>query len=217
MNREESWQVIAGQRLSLAELLEDLSAAEWHTPSLCRGWRVCDVAAHVAMAPQVPSLSSMITDGVRARGSFHRLNHEAAVHHANSRPFGQIITELRQYAHSRRLPVVTNYRNILFDILVHGQDITVPLGRRREMPRDAARAGATRVWTMGWPFWPRRRLRGLHLVAIDTDWSAGSGADVRGPIEALLLLLTGRTTAALPRLSGPGSTRLARSCGPPAG
>jgi uncharacterized protein (TIGR03083 family) len=216
MDRDQSWQVIAGQRLSLADLLDDLSEADWETPSLCAGWRVRDVAAHMAMAPQVPSLSSMIADGIRARGSFHRLNHDVAVRHADSRSCGQIVAELRQYAYSRRLPVVTNYRNILFDILVHGQDIAVPLHRHHPMPPDAATAGATRVWTMGWPFWARHRLRGVELVATDTGWTAGRGAAVRGTIDALLLLLTGRTAAALPRLSGPGLTRLPPLHIPPA-
>jgi uncharacterized protein (TIGR03083 family) len=208
MDREHSWQVIAGQRLSLADLLEDLSDAEWETQSLCAGWRVRDVAAHVAMAPQVPSSWSMLTDGIRARGSFHRLNHDAAVRHADSRSTERIVAELREFAYSRRLPVVTNYRNILFDILVHGQDIAIPLNRPHAMPPDAATAGATRVWTMGWPFWAQRKLRGLRLAATDTGWTAGDGAEIRGPIDALLLLLTGRTAAALPRLSGPGLTHL---------
>jgi uncharacterized protein (TIGR03083 family) len=206
MNREESWQVIAERRLSLADLLEDLSDAEWQAPSLCDGWQIRDVAAHIAMAPQVPGLGLILRDAVRARGSFHRLNHDAAVRHANSRPTEQLVAELRQHAHSRRLPAVTNYRNILFDILVHGQDIAIPLHRHHPMPPQAAAAGATRVWTMGWPFWSKHRLRGLRLVATDTDWSVGHGAEIRGPIDALLLVLTGRTTAVASRLSGTGVT-----------
>lgn len=203
MDREESWRVIAEQRLGLARLLEGLSDAEWEQPSLCTGWRVRDVAAHVAMAPQVPGLGSMLTDGIRARGRFHRLNHDAAVRHA-SRPPPDLVAELRAHADSRRLPVVTNYRNILFDVLVHTQDIAIPVGRDVPMPLEAARAGATRVWTMGWPFWAGHRLRGMRLVATDTDWSAGSGLELRGPIAMLLLLLTGRIRVALPHLTGPG-------------
>ncbi len=145
------------------------------------------------------------------RASFHRLNHDIAVRHAE-RPTGQIVDELRQFADSRRLPVVTSYQNILFDVLVHGQDIAIPLGRPRAMPLAAAQAGADRVWTMGWPFWARRRLRGFRLTASDVDWSVGEGADVRGPIEALLLLLTGRT-AALSRLTGNGVQRLTATTG----
>jgi uncharacterized protein (TIGR03083 family) len=203
MDREQSWQVITEQRLGLAQLLEGLSYTEWEQPSLCAGWRIRDVAAHVAMAPQVPALGSMLADGIRARGSFHRLNHDVAVRHA-ARPTRDIVAELRRYADSRRLPVVTNYRNIVFDVLVHTQDIAIPLGRDHPTPSEAARAGAERVWTMGWPFWARHRLRGVRLIATDTDWSAGAGVELQGPIMMLLLLLTGRTMTALPHLSGPG-------------
>jgi uncharacterized protein (TIGR03083 family) len=208
MDREASWQVIEAQRLSLADLLDDLSAEEWQMPSLCAGWRVRDVAAHVAMAPQLPGVRAMLVDGLRARGSFHRLNHDVAVRHAD-RPTTQLVAELRQYAHSRRLPAVTNYRNILFDVLVHGQDIANPLGRQREMPLEAARAGAARVWSMGWPFWAKRKLRGVRLTATDVQWSAGDGAQVCGRIADLLLLLTGRSVV-LSRLTGDGTPWLAQ-------
>ncbi len=53
------------------------------------------------------------------------------------------------------------------DVLVHGQDIAVPLGIERPMPTDAAVAGFERVWKMGWPFHARRRLRGIHLAVTD--------------------------------------------------
>jgi uncharacterized protein (TIGR03083 family) len=206
MNAEDSWRVIEAERLSLADLLEDLSPAQWEAPSLCDGWRVRDVAAHVAMAPQVPSVPSMVADAVRARGRFDRLNHDVAVRHA-CRPVERIVAEIRDHARSRRLPIVTNYRNILFDILVHGQDIAIPLGIPLAMRPDAARAGADRVWTMGWPFWARHRLRGFRLTATDVSWSVGDGPDVSGPIDALLLLLTGRPSA-LPRLGGDGLAAL---------
>jgi uncharacterized protein (TIGR03083 family) len=204
MDSEESWRIIAGQRLALADLLEGLSVEEWERPSLCAGWRVRDVAGHVAMAPQVLGIRTMTVEVLRAGGRFHRLNHDLAVRHAESRPTERLVAEIREHASSRRLPLVTNYRNILFDILVHGQDIALPLDRSHPMPPAAARAGAGRVWSMGWPFWARRRLRGVRLVATDVEWSAGAGAEVEGPIDALLLLLTGRVTAARPRLTGPG-------------
>jgi len=203
MDREQTWQLIAEQRLRLADLLEALSDDEWQRPSLCTGWRVRDVAAHVALAPQGPSPWSMVAAGVRARGSFNRLNDNLTFAHA-ARPTHQLVDELRRYATSRSLPAVTNERNIAFDILVHGQDIAVPLGRDHPMPLDGAMAGASRVWSMGWPFWARRRLRGVTLAATDTGWTVGQGPEVRGPIRALLLLVTGRGTAAVPELAGPG-------------
>ena len=213
MNTEESWAVIASQRRSLADLLEGLSDEQWESPSLCDGWRVRDVAAHVSMVALPPSPAAMLGEAVRARGNFHRLNHDVAVRAAR-RPVADIVAALRQHADSRRLPVVTNYRNVLFDILVHGQDIALPLGMDRPMPTLAAVAGAERVWTMGWPFWAQRRLRGMRLVADDADWAAGSGEEARGPVSALLLVLTGRP-AGLAALTGPGADAVAQRLGRP--
>jgi uncharacterized protein (TIGR03083 family) len=207
MDREQSWSIIVERRRALADILGTLTDQEWETPSLCAGWRVRDVAAHLAMTPNPPSAGAMLTEAVRAGGSFDRLNHDVAVRYAQRSP-ADLVGELHRDADSRRLPVVTNYRNVLFDVLVHSQDIAVPLGRHLPMPVDAAAAGATRVWRMGWPFWARRRLRGLSLTATDTRWSAGTGEQVTGPIEALLLLLTGRTDTALRRLTGPGTRHL---------
>jgi hypothetical protein len=133
----------------------------------------------------------------------HQLNTLVSRRRAE-RPPEQLIADLRQHAGSRKIPVVSDQRNILFDLLVHVQDIAIPLAIDLPMPVVPAAAGATRVWSMGWPFWARRRLRGLRLRATDTDWSAGAGTELRGPIRMLLLLLTGRTTTALPHLSGPG-------------
>lgn len=202
MDREQCWQAIERERLRLADLLDTLTDDEWDHPSLCAGWRVRDVAAHVALAPQPPGPWDTVVSAVRARGSFHRLNHDISVAHAGSRSGADLVAELRAHAASRRLFVATSYRNILYDTLVHAQDIAIPLHRTHPMPADAASAGATRVWTMGWPFWARRRLAGFRLRATDVDWTAGTGPqEISGPIEALLLLLTGRT-AALHRLTG---------------
>src|SRR5689334_7822122 len=127
MDREESWRAIAGMRLALAGLLDQLAEADWEKPSLCAGWRVRDVAAHVALTPQVPGVRAMLADAARARGSFHRLNHDLAVRHAARDP-ARLLAELREHACSRRLPPVTNYRNVVLDVLVHAQDIAIPLG-----------------------------------------------------------------------------------------
>ena len=207
MDVEQSWAVIASHRRILADLIEGLSEEESHTPSLCAGWAVRDVAAHVSLTPGHPGVRGMLVEAVRARGNFHRLNHDIAVRHARDRPVAEIAGDLRAVAASRRLPVVTSVDNVLFDTLVHVQDVAIPLGRSVAMPLDAAAAGATRVWTMGWPWWARRKLRGFRLEATDVAWSVGAGRLVTGPIQALLLLLTARPTA-LPHLSGDGVAAL---------
>jgi uncharacterized protein (TIGR03083 family) len=206
VDAETSWRVIERERLSLAALLENLTDDQWNAPSLCDGWRVKDVAAHVAMTPQPPTLTAVAGELIRARGSFENATRDLAVRFAE-RPGADLVAEIRQHAASRRLPKVTNYRNIVLDILVHGQDIAIPLGIPREMPKAAAVAGIDRAWNIGWLLGVKRSVKRFRFTATDVDWAAGTGPEVRGPISALLLLLTGRP-AALPQLSGPGVEQL---------
>lgn len=214
MDRDEKWAVIGGQRRAFADLLAGLDDRQWERPSLCAEWRIKDVAAHVALTPQSPGALRILARGLRARGDLQAVNRDMAIAHADRAP-ARLIAELRTLADSRRKPAITTLDNLSFDTMVHIQDVAVPLGLTVAMPLDAAREGADRVWRMGWPFWARRRLRGLRLVAVDIEWSAGEGGEVRGPIQALLLLLTGRTDAALPHLRGPGAERLATTAAPP--
>ncbi|GAA2111927.1 maleylpyruvate isomerase family mycothiol-dependent enzyme [Microlunatus panaciterrae] len=200
MGPDESWQLIQEHRLAIADLLKLLTPEEWEQASLCTGWRVRDVAAHLALGTSAPPVVAMIREAVRARGNFDRLNHDLAVRHAQ-RPTSAITTELQHNAGSRDLPAVTNYHNIVFDVLVHGQDIAIPLNKTLRFSEDAGLAAAENLWRLRWPWSTQRRFRGLSFRATDTDWSAGAGPEVRGPIRNLLLVLAGRP-AGLPELTG---------------
>jgi uncharacterized protein (TIGR03083 family) len=208
------WAATDRERASLADLLDGLTAQEWEQPSLCAGWRVREVAAHLALAHT--GLGPALLALGRAGGSFDRMVRDTALRHATA-PTGQLVGEIRAMVGSRRRAPGITHLEPLLDVLVHGQDIAIPLGRPRPVPVEPAVAAATRVWTTGWPlstaFHARRRLRGLRLVATDAEWSAGEGERVEGPIGAQLLLLTGRTTAAVGRLDGPGADRLRATAG----
>lgn len=204
MDRDQVWQVIDRERLSLADLFDDLSPPEWETPSLCAGWRVRDVAAHLTLS-QMGLFPAMVS-AVRARGNFNRMVHDTAVRQAGL-PVSEYAPRLRAMAGSRKKAPGVSDLEPLIDVLVHGQDIAIPLGRNRPMPTGAAMAAADRVWPDLFPFRARRRLGGLRLRATDCAWTAGDGVLVEGPIAAILLLLTGRD-AALAQLSGPGTARV---------
>lgn len=209
LTEDAAWAETDRQRLDLAALLDDLSDPQWSLPSLCQGWRIRDVAAHLALAHTRPWRATV--DIARAGGRFDKMIRDTACRHATVPP-AQLVTDIRAMAGSRRRAPGVSYLEPLLDVLVHGQDIAVPLGRPRIMPIDAAAAAATRVWTLPWPletaFRARSRLRGISLLASDIDWSVGDGAPIHGPIQALLMLLTGRT-AALGQLSGAGLSQLA--------
>jgi uncharacterized protein (TIGR03083 family) len=207
MDVDGKWQVIAGQRAVLADLVAELPARDLDRPSLCARWRVRDVVAHVALTPRSPGVARIVIAAVNARGDFDELNRAMAVSHAE-RLGADLPAELRAVASSRRKPAITTVDNLVMDTIVHVQDVAVPLAAEIAPPVEGSRVGASRAWSMGWPFWARRRLRGLELSATDTAWVRGHGEAVRGPIRDLLLLLTGRTAAALPHLEGAGVRRL---------
>ena len=213
MDIERSWQVIIEQRLALADLLETLDGEQWESASLCTGWRVGDVAAHVTMGCQAVRLRTALSAAIRSRGNFDRMNHDLAVAYAARAP-AAIVRELREHAGSRTLPAVTNYRNMLFDVLIHVHDIALPLGLPIDIPDDAAEAAATNLWRLRWPWRTQSRFVGLRFAATDTSWSAGNGAEVRGPTTGLLLAISGRPVA-LPLLGGPGLPELTRRIAQP--
>jgi len=209
---EAKWAAIADRRRALAQLVEGRPDEDWERPSLCTEWRIRDVVAHVALTPHSPTVGAILLAAVRARGDFDRVNRDMARAYA-ARPPAELVADLRGSADSRRKPAITTLDNLLFDVLVHVQDVALPLGVECPPPPAAAREGVERVWRMGWPFWAKRKLRGLRLEATDVDWTVGDGAVVRGPAQALLLLLTGRDAAALPALAGPGVARLSQGAG----
>lgn len=205
MDDDDIWRTIHRQRSALADLLETLRPDEWEQPSLCAGWTVRDVAAHVISSADA-SMREVVVGMMRARGNFNRCMFDIAKRRA-ARPTAEIIAEYRRLDGSRKHPPGTTTMDPLVDVLTHTQDITRPLGRPFSMPVEAAAQAATYVWGRGFPYSPRKRLGGFRLTATDVEWTVGDGDPVQGPIAAMLLLLTGRTVA-IPELTGAGVAAL---------
>jgi uncharacterized protein (TIGR03083 family) len=204
MERDEVWRAIDQQRAELADLMESFTEADWETPSLCEGWRVREVAAHLTLAHT--TFRQALGPSIRAHGSFNRMIYQTAIRQAE-RPVEDYPVLLRAMIGSRRKAPFISDLEPLLDQLVHGQDMVVPLGHAREMPAEAAATAAQRGWSMSFPFHAQRRLRGFTLAATDHPWTVGDGPVVEGPIRALLMLVTGRDVV-LPELSGPGADEL---------
>ena len=201
MDREGIWRAVDAARAAFADELETLTDAEWERPSRCPGWTVRHVAAHVISSPQT-GMASMALALWRARGDFNRCVRDEAIR-SGARPPADIVADYRRLAGSRRTPPGVTPEVALLDVLVHTSDALDPLGRHLSMPPAAAAVAADRVWRRSFPFRARQRLAGLRLIATDVPWSAGAGAPVTGPMESLLLVLTGRS-AGVCGLSGAG-------------
>jgi uncharacterized protein (TIGR03083 family) len=200
MDRNERWLAIDAQRARIADLLDSLADVEWTYPSLCAGWTIHEAAAHVALAPYI-SAGTGIRTMIKARGNFNRMIDIVTREVAAKRSHREVITMLRDAAGNRRTPPGQTVGSALMDVHVHGQDIAIPLGRSHPMPAEAAIESANYLWRRAFPFYARKRLAGHRLVATDVDWSVGEGAEISGPIQALVMLLAGRT-ATIPQLTG---------------
>ena len=205
MTDDEVWSAIATQRAAFLDLVTGLDPDDWSRPSLCAGWRVHDVAAHLTLA-QASRPRDLVLPLLRARGDFDRMMDDVTRRSA-ARSREEILDDLRRGVGSRHLAPGTSPRVALVDALVHALDVAVPLGVDHPVPPLPGREAAERVWCVSFPFRARRRLAGFRLVATDASWHRGTGPPVTGQVGALLLLLTGRP-AALARLHGGGADLL---------
>ena len=218
MNDDELWAAIDAQRLRTVTVLEDLTPVEWDHASLCDGWRVRDVAAHLTL--QQMTLRDGLKALLRHPGGMNHLIHAAAVREANRHSAEELIADIGRMVGSRRHNFGLTARETLIDIVVHGQDIAVPLGRRLEVPPESAATAATQMWSYQFSRRGRRLARvnrplpyqSYRLIATDTEWVVGRGPEIHGPVLAILLLITGRTTG-YTDLAGPGAVALGSALG----
>lgn len=197
---------VEAERLALADLLDTLDDREWQVQSLCAGWTVHEVVAHLTLADR--EFATTMLRLARTRGDFDRVTNEMARERALRYSPAELVAQLRETAgRPRRFPM-SGALDPLTDILVHGQDITRPLGRDRPMPTELVVPVLHHVWNSFF-LGTRKRFSGLRLSASDADWSAGDGPlEVRGPVSELLLVATGRR-AGLAGLAGDGCAEAA--------
>ena len=136
---EDYWTAVRTMRLDIADLLESLAPGEWDEPSLCRGWRVRDVAGHLAVVPVITTWQMMAV-APRARFDPNRINTLIATREGSRRP-NEILALLRERAGERGTARLLDTRNALFDVIVHSQDIALPLGRDFPVPVTLAHQG----------------------------------------------------------------------------
>jgi uncharacterized protein (TIGR03083 family) len=207
MNIDDVRVAIDDHRTRTADLLEMLRDEEWQQNSLCDGWTVRDVAAHLTLQQiDVRQAITMLPFVLRHPGGMNAVIHYSAKAKAAT-PTDRLVREIRAMIGSRKHNIGLTPREPLIDILVHGQDIAIPLGRTLRISPEAAAEAATYVlsYGKGWKsrVFQQSRFSGSHLRATDVDWSTGTGPEIRAPMATLLLILAGRDIG-LGQLSGDG-------------
>jgi hypothetical protein len=188
----EAWTAIDDQRRALLHLLEDLSERDWRQPSLCEGWTVRQVAAHLALQDTTwPAMPRVMLDFIR-HGGMNSAIHAMACRHAVL-PLEAIIGQIRdRIGACRPSPSVRRPSTTWCTARTSPSRSAGPCRCRAASP-SSPRTGSGPAPRM---FRARKKLAGYRLTADDAPRAAGQGQEISGPIGAL------------PQLSGPGAAGL---------
>jgi len=205
------WSTVAAERGALATDLADLTSAEWDMPSLCTGWTVRDIVAHLSATASL-NPATFVLGMAKAGFNFDKFANGQIAKHRGADPVATL-TEFRGLQNSTSAPPGPK-TSWLGEVVIHGADVRRPLG----IPHTYAVGAVPQVIDFykgsNMLSGAKNRIAGLALYANDHDWQHGRddpSARVEGPLLSLLLAMTGRTVACND-LTGPGVSTLRSRC-----
>jgi uncharacterized protein (TIGR03083 family) len=201
--RSDLWQIVHAERAALVADLAGLRNDLWATPSLCHGWDVRDIVAHLA-ATATLSYPGFVKEFLLAGLSSGRIV-DKQVRLGRTRTPAELLSALRSAIDSTASPPQPTITRLI-EIIVHGEDIRRPLHIRHDYSTTHI-AEALDYLASDRRSGGKTRLAGLRLQATDATFAVGEGSRVEGPAVSLLLVATGRRVA-LADLTGPGRRRL---------
>jgi uncharacterized protein (TIGR03083 family) len=194
------WPTVHAERHALADDLAQLTDEQWRTPSLCTGWTVHDVLAHLLSAEKMTPPKFF----ARFAAAGFKFDKFAARQVALEGAGGPAATLAAFRAAADRTSAPPGPKQTwVGEVFVHAEDIRRPLAIAHDYPKDAAAETVRFYAKSNAIIGGRDRVAGITLKATDTDLSVGSGPEVTGPVMSLVLAASGRKIA-LDELSGPG-------------
>ena len=194
------WPTVHAERRALVDDLDGLTHEQWETASLCAGWSVHDVLAHLlVLAGMTPF--RFVARLAGAGFSFDRYADQGIAREKRTDP-AQTLAAFRA-AQDRTTAPPGPRETWVGEHLVHGEDIRRPLGISRVYPMDAVLTTLDFYQRSQPIIGGRDRVAGLTLRPTDADHSVGRGPELSGPALDLVLAATGRP-AGWATLAGPG-------------
>lgn len=134
MSRPDLMPLAVQERADLLALLHELAPAQWEAPSLCRNWRVRDVATHIVSYEEL-SKAALVGTFLRGGLRVSAVNQIALNRYRRLDPEG-IIALVARSQRPRGLTAAMKGGIALTDGTVHHQDIRRALGMPRTIPVD---------------------------------------------------------------------------------
>ena len=174
----------------LADLLVSTGPEGWDAASLCAGWRVRHVVAHVTMPARLAP-EQFGAELAAAGGDFAVLSDTVAARDA-ALPLPDLLDQLRSARLHGWQPPGGGAVGALTHAVVHSLDVTIALGRPPVAPVAAVTAVLDQLTAAGGALFGTD-LGGVRLEATDVDWRWGDGRPVRADSGSLVALLAGRS------------------------
>lgn len=184
----QSW--VAPTYDGLADLLAAAPAETWDAATLCEGWQVRHLVAHVTMPARLTP-EQFGAEMAAAGGDFGVLSNAVAARDA-ALPVDEHLASLRSPVLHGWQPPGGGPAGALSHAVVHSLDVTVALDRPPVAPADAIVAVHDQLAAANGAVFGVD-LAGVRLEADDADWAWGSGEPVRADRGRLVALLSGRT------------------------
>ncbi len=204
MAKVDVWPTVQAERKSLAADLAGLADDQWATASLCVGWTVRDVVAHMTATAKITA-ATFFPKLMGAGFSLKRMQAKDIGVERGSTPSDALARFSAEVGSTKHPPGPAD--TWLGEVVVHSEDIRRPLGIAHNYPVDAVVQVADFYKGSNMVLGAKRRIAGLRLRATDAEWTHGEGPEVAGPILSLVLAMTGRK-AAIDDLAGDGVTTL---------
>jgi len=173
----------------LADLLSAATVDTWDAPSLCEGWQVRHVVAHVTMPVRLTP-AQFGAEMAAAGGDFTVLSDTVAMRDA-ALPAADLLDQLRSATLHAWQPPGGGAAGALSHAVIHSLDVTIALDRPAVAPVEAVTTVLDQL-TAANGTWFGVDLSDVRLEAADTGWSWGSGELVRADSGCLVALLSGR-------------------------
>ncbi|GAB3589480.1 maleylpyruvate isomerase family mycothiol-dependent enzyme [Angustibacter peucedani] len=193
-------QWVAPTCTGLADLLDAGPDDVWDAPSLCAGWQVRHLVAHVTMPARLTP-EQYGAEMASAAGDFTAMSNAVALRDG-ALPTSELLDQLRSERLHGWQPPGGGAGGALSHAVIHSLDVTVALGRPPVAPAEAVEV-VLDLLAASEGTWFGVDVSGVRFEATDFGWTSGDGADVvRADGGSLVSLLSGRTLPdgrALPR------------------
>lgn len=183
--------LVGPQFRALADALTAEPPSIANAESLCEGWAVRHVIAHMTMAARYDEPA--FTAELQSVGYDFNALSERVARRDGALPFEELLSNLRSDSMAAWAPPGGGAAGALSHVVIHGLDITAACGLRRTADDEATVLVLDSLTAGGVAAHFGTDPTGWRLSATDVAWDYGDGKPLAANADDLVLALTGRS------------------------